>query len=91
MFDMLSLVTYNPMILARSDILVLNSVAFLKKTISILDNYCCIELYLDRDRTGRKATQFLLNHTHQCIDMSGLYSEYKDVNQWWVTQKEIPG
>ncbi len=40
-----------------------------------------LELYLDRDATGRKITQQLMAVSKKCIDKSKLYEGFKDMNE----------
>ncbi|MBC9796277.1 toprim domain-containing protein [Sinomicrobium weinanense] len=91
LFDMLSLLSYNPSLREKADVLVLNSISFARKIEKHLQSYTCIELYLDRDATGIKTTEFLLKQNPKCIDMSLLYKGFTDVNEWWVTQQQLSG
>lgn len=83
MFDLLSLASYYKNVSSRADILVLNSISFIRKVIPEIQNYLCVELYLDRDNAGIKATKTLLNSSSKCIDMSLLYQGFQDINEWW--------
>ncbi|MCX2678890.1 toprim domain-containing protein [Galbibacter sp. EGI 63066] len=91
LFDMLSLLSYAPSVAEKNDVLVLNSVAFVKKIKEYLVNYNCIYLYLDRDSAGSKATEYLLKQSPKCVDMSPLYNGFTDLNDWWVFQKQLSG
>lgn len=81
MFDLLSIVSYNPELRQKSDFLVMNSTVFIEKTISILKGYSNIELYLDNDSNGRSVTERLLKYGG-AKDMSFIYKGHKDMNQW---------
>ena len=81
MFDLLSLATMHPITVYESDVLVLNSIAFLKDTESLLQTYVTILLYLDNDNAGNSATSKLLQQFDQSIDCSHGYKEYKDMNE----------
>ena len=81
MFDMLSLLELNPKLELESDFLVLNSAAFVKKVFDRIEEYDSLELYLDRDATGRKITQQLMAASKKCIDRSRLYEGFKDMNE----------
>ena len=56
MFDMLSLLEINTKLESEFDFLVLNSTAFINKLLALVGEYDSLELYLDRDATGRKIT-----------------------------------
>ncbi|MEJ4090060.1 toprim domain-containing protein [Galbibacter orientalis] len=88
MFDLLSLASYDPTLTKKTDVLVLNSVAFVKRVPDYLKGYNQVILYLDRDNAGEKATGFLLGNHSNAIDNSVLYDGYKDVNQWWMGKSE---
>ncbi|MBU2900628.1 toprim domain-containing protein [Maribacter dokdonensis] len=81
MFDMLSLLEKNTKLDSEFDFLIMNSAAFIKKVWSELKQYDFIDLYLDNDSTGRKLTQELLDCSKNCIDQSGLYEGFKDMNE----------
>tara|TARA_R110002033_G_scaffold79931_1_gene130885 strand:+ start:7143 stop:8102 length:960 start_codon:yes stop_codon:yes gene_type:complete len=82
MFDMLSILETSKSLKEHYDFLVLNSTTFLEKAMSYLDEYEQIELYLDTDENGKRTTESLLGYTSKCRDKSGIYSGYKDVNEW---------
>ena len=86
MFDMLSLMELNPKLELEYDFLVLNSAAFVKKVFDRIEEYGSLELYLDRDATGRKITQQLMAASKKCIDRSKLYEGFKDMNEWLVNR-----
>ncbi|WP_273276806.1 toprim domain-containing protein [Maribacter polysiphoniae] len=81
-FDLLSLLSYNEMLEAEYDFLVLNSIAFVSKAIEMMKGYLQIDLYLDNDPNGRRTTQKLLVSSNYCLDKSMLYEGLKDVNEW---------
>ncbi len=81
MFDLLSLVVLDKELIHNSDILVLNSVSFLHDITQLLPNYSKVSLYLDNDTMGSKTTAYLLNHYNNAIDQSGLYKNFKDINE----------
>ncbi|QLE00925.1 toprim domain-containing protein [Galbibacter sp. BG1] len=84
MFDLLSLASHCPTLSKGADFLVLNSVAFIKRVPDYFKNYSTVELYLDRDSAGKKATDFLLASHSKAVDRSVLYSGFKDINAWWT-------
>lgn len=54
-----------------------------------------VHLFLDRDSTGQKVTQYALSLGKQYRDESRLYKNYKDLNDWmvniWKIQNKIWG
>lgn len=86
MFDILSLMELNPKLESETDILVMNSAAFIKKVLVRIEEYDSIELYLDNDATGRKITQQLMAASKKCIDRSRLYEGFKDINEKVVAE-----
>ncbi len=65
-----------------SDYLILNSLSFFQKSLSLLEKRERVELYLDRDAAGRKCTKEALKRPDHFLDRSALYRGYKDLNQW---------
>ncbi|MBD0852582.1 toprim domain-containing protein [Maribacter arenosus] len=84
MFDLLSILDWNENLELDYDFLVLNSIAFVQKTVKIMDGYTVIELYLDNDSTGKKTTQNLIAYSNNCIDKSTIYKGFKDMNEWLI-------
>ena len=85
MFDLLSIMEYNIKLELEYDFLALNSTAFVQKAIGIMEGYSCIDLYLDNDATGEKATKNFLNHANNSVDRSPLYAGFKDMNEWLMS------
>ena len=74
----------------EEDSLVLNSVANVDKAIPALENYQEIVCHLDHDDAGRRAVEVLRKHFGECVtDHSGLYSGYKDLNEYLVAKQKI--
>ena len=70
-----------------SDWLVLNSVSNVEKAVKVLQGYEKIECFLDNDEAGRRTFQRL----HECfgekvIDRSSLYTDYKDLNEFLLSE-----
>lgn len=86
LFDALTLLTYKNQLLTHSDILILNSTAFIEKALHIIQSYPKVYLYLDNDPTGRQITERLLSSSINCIDNSYMYQSYKDLNEWWINK-----
>ncbi|MDW5290930.1 toprim domain-containing protein [Formosa sp. PL04] len=89
MFDFLSILAAFPKMETSRDFLILNSLSLIKRSWSILEHYDTIELYLDRDQAGRKATTlYLEKHSNKnCTDKSIIYRGYCDVNDWLLKRK----
>ena len=73
-----------------SDWLVLNSVSNVEKAVKALQVYERIECFLDNDEAGRRTFQRL----HDCfgekvIDRSSLYADYKDLNDYLLSQRQV--
>jgi hypothetical protein len=62
------------------DIIVLNSISHCKEAILLMRNYKIIELFLDNDNAGKRATNDFFTFCSSVIDNSYLYEEYNDVN-----------
>jgi DNA primase len=79
--DFLSWFSCKQFFTGNHDYLILNTLSFLNKSISIIKEYNKVLLFLDNDRAGNKATTELLEAgLSKCIDMSKEYSEFKDLN-----------
>ncbi len=71
-----------------SDIVVLNSVANLKKAVSPLGEYALIQCWLDNDNAGRDAVARLrLEFGDRVMDKSAIYPNHKDLNDF-LCQRE---
>ena len=80
MFDLLSLAVLNSLILEVSDVVVLNSIAFVKDIEKMIPKYESVHLYLDNDMAGIKATHYLIETYNHVIDQSSIYKNNKDLN-----------
>lgn len=81
MFDFLSLLVIRPKWFVESDVLILNSLAFATKVNSILEKYSALNLALDNDSAGDKATQYLMKSYSNTIDRRDSYAGFKDLNE----------
>jgi len=66
------------------DILVMNSIALLNKSIEHLKNYPNINLFLDNDTAGIKCKSQILKSFPEAKDHSGIYSNHKDLNEFLI-------
>ncbi|MFC0428784.1 toprim domain-containing protein [Chryseobacterium scophthalmum] len=64
------------------DILVMNSIALLNKSIEHLKNYPDIHLFLDNDNAGIKCRSEIIKFFPEAKDHSGIYSNHKDLNEF---------
>jgi|SRR5690606_20641525 len=87
MFDLLTLASLYSDLSMKADILVLNSVSHTKKAIPVIQQYELAALFLDRDQSGISASDTILKSTTNSKDMSGFYSSFGDINDWWVNNK----
>ncbi|WP_130734467.1 toprim domain-containing protein [Flavobacterium sp. J27] len=70
----------------NSDYMILNSISMLEKSLHLLFNYEKIELFLDNDLQGDKATELLKNQFKNVIDGRIKYKNHKDLNEF-ITAK----
>ncbi|GHA38338.1 transposase [Salinimicrobium marinum] len=80
-FDFLTLAVLEEDLVRASDVIVLNSLAFLQKIKTILEKYQEIVLFLDNDPAGERATKEVLGLYEYAIDHSGSYKPHKDLNE----------
>ncbi|WP_338357635.1 toprim domain-containing protein [Yeosuana marina] len=80
MFDLLTLATLNEDPLKTSDILVLNSIGFIKAIERHIPKYESVHLYLDNDKAGERATEYLTKKHKHIIDQSSSYKNHNDLN-----------
>lgn len=81
MFDFLSLLVIRPKWFAESDVLILNSLAFAMKVNCTLKKYADLNLALDNDSAGDKATQNLIELYPKATDRRNCYTKFKDINE----------
>lgn len=70
--------------LFKVDILVMNSIALLNKSIEHLTKYTDINLFLDNDTAGIKCKSQIIKFFPEAKDHSGVYSNYKDLNEFLI-------
>ncbi len=71
----------------ESDYLVLNSVSLINRIKNKFPDYKKIELFLDNDKAGNKATEALKNIWKNAKDNRLLYPNYKDLNEFVIALK----
>jgi hypothetical protein len=72
------------------DFCILNSLSFFEKARPFLEQYASIYLFLDNDRSGQNCSRYALNLNKNYMDESGLYKNYKDLNEWLTTMGKQP-
>lgn len=83
-FDLMSYVELNKNAGVKKDFMVLNSLGNLNDAFSIIEKYNQVNLYLDRDEAGRKATLLLSDSFNHCKDLSSISLPHKDLNEYLV-------
>ncbi len=87
--DYLSAVCQSGEAAFQNDVVVLNSVSYLRQAMAYVQNYSYRRAYtwMDNDKSGKKATTLLADFfktqqglTH--VPMNRLYTAHKDVNEW---------
>ncbi|REE08531.1 CHC2-type zinc finger protein [Winogradskyella pacifica] len=87
MFDLLSLAVLNETLLKDSDVLILNSISFIKQIETRILNYQAVHLYLDCDSAGQNAAQYLTTKYSHVKDKSDFYKNHKDLNEFLCHEK----
>jgi Toprim-like/CHC2 zinc finger len=82
-FDFLSFISF----ISKKEIkdisfCILNSLSFFEKSRTFLEKHETIHLYLDNDAAGIKTASYAKKLSQKYIDESGLYKNYKDLNDW---------
>lgn len=67
-----------------SDYIILNSVSMIPKIKNLIQKYQKVELYFDNDEAGNRAVEMIKNIGENIEDCRSLYSDFKDINEWWV-------
>ena len=81
--DYLSGLTYFKTDRASCTTIVLNGVGFVDKLIEILPNYTKINLWIDNDQAGQKATRLIQDKRPEAVNRSKiLYPNHKDFNEF---------
>ncbi len=86
--DFLSLLTLREPEPVRSDFVVLNSVNMVERSLDILRSYSTVFVYPDHDAAGNRMLEKFEHAQINCVDASGIYQNYKDLNQMLVASKQ---
>lgn len=66
----------------QCNIVVLNSLSFFQKSLEFIEKHLQVNLFLDQDPAGHKATAMALARDRlKYLDRSSLYKDYKDLNE----------
>lgn len=85
-FDYLSFLEIKDLLkLESSDYLILNSTSLINRIKNTLPKYEKIELYLDNDETGNKATIYIKSFAKNSKDNRLLYRKFKDLNDYLLS------
>lgn len=87
--DFLSLLELRKSEPVRSDFVVLNSVSLADRSLDILRNYRTVFVYPDHDAAGSRLLEKFEHAKINCVDASGIYKDYKDLNQMLVASKQL--
>ena len=88
-WDFLSYLAIQKVEKSKHDVVVLNSVVNIEKSMSFLKRHNSIYTYLDNDDAGRKATEFIKSANSIVYNRSTNYTEYKDLNDY-LCGKKLP-
>jgi DNA primase len=85
--DYLSFLSIPKLNLEKADFLVLNGASLFQSARAFLETHDKINLFLDRDATGKKLTAHALKLSNKYDDKSNLFEPYKDLNEWLMLTK----
>jgi len=85
--DFLSLQALRQMPDEPVDIIVLNSVSLIGRSIDLLSNYGQVYQYLNHDKAGYAAAEKLKEAGIKTVDASGFYQGYNDINAYLMAVK----
>jgi hypothetical protein len=88
-WDFLAFLTLQKIEKTKYDVVILNSVANVQKSVEFLKEHKNIDAYLDNDEGGRKAIQKIKSSCFSVNDMSVKYAEYKDLNDCLCGKKQV--
>ncbi|ACT96368.1 DNA primase [Dyadobacter fermentans DSM 18053] len=85
--DFLSLLSLRKQEQVQTDFVVLNSVSLAERSVDIVKGYSTAFLYPDHDAAGKKLLERFESEGINGVDASGIYQDYKDLNQMLVASK----
>lgn len=86
--NFLSLLSLRKQEQIQTDFVVLNSVSLAERSVDIVKSYSTVFLYPDHDAAGKKLLEKFENAGINGVDASGIYQDYKDLNQMLVASKQ---
>lgn len=86
--DFLSLLSLRKQEQIQTDFVVLNSISLAERSVDIVRGYSTVFLYPDHDTAGKKLLEKFEYAGLNCVDASGFYKDYKDLNQMLVASKQ---
>lgn len=90
-FDFLSWQCLNPDKGPGSvDFVILNGAGLFDRALPFLKAHQQVGLFLDRDVTGRRYTEYALSLSDRFYDESSLFSGHKDLNEWLMHRGKAP-
>ena len=78
MFDFLTYLQTNEQ---KHKVIILNSLVNVDKVLQTIGEYENVNLYLDNDQSGKEAVM-RFKAVRKAQDLSGMYSPFKDMNEW---------
>jgi len=75
----------------EEDYIISNSIALIRNLIPKLQKYYTINMHLDNDASGKKATIFLKKNLTNISDRSKLYEGFNDINDYLVRMVTLKG
>jgi DNA primase len=85
--DFLSYLQLYPEQEDNCDFIILNSLSNTKGLSSIIGKFDSVNLFLDNDKAGKKATQELIKTASNIADKSHLFKPFKDLNEYLINQR----
>ncbi len=90
-FDFLSWHCLNPNVgQPPFDFVILNGAGMFDRALPFLSEHQRVGLWLDRDITGRRYTEYALSLGDRFADESAFFSRHKDLNEWLVHRNDVP-
>ena len=71
----------------KSNFLVLNGACLFESARAFIETHDKINLFLDRDETGKKLTAHALKISNKYEDKSGPFEPYQELNEWLMLTK----
>jgi len=88
--DFIALLILYPEIEKSNDYIILNSLSLLSRLDVIFESYSEIMFALDNDSAGDNATQlYIKKWQNRLIDIRFIFKEFKDLNDFLISQKSI--